>query len=77
MEEYIIVSDIMVIVLKDFKDVLNKVYLNGVKKCSVVEKEYEYAINLQMFNGRVKVIKFNDKRDAEDIVSIINKIKKA
>ena len=76
MEEYIIVSDVMVIVLKHFKDVLNKVYLNGVKKCSIVEKEYEYAINLEMYNGRVKVINFNDKRDAEDIIKIINKVKK-
>ena len=66
----------MVIVLKHFKDVLNKVYLNGVKECSIVEKEYEYAINLEMYNGRVKVINFNDKRDAEDIIKIINKVKK-
>jgi len=77
MEEYIIVSNVMVIVLKDFKNVLSKVYLNGIKECYVVEKEYEYGINFKMYNGRVKVINFNDKRDADDIVKVINKVKKA
>ena len=44
MEEYIIVTDVMVVILKNFKDVVFKCYLSGVKECYFDEKEYQYVV---------------------------------
>ena len=76
MEEYIIVTDVMVVILKNFKDVVFKCYLSGVKECFFDEKEYQYVVIFKMYNGKIKIAGFNDKRDALDITKVVNKIMK-
>ena len=73
---FVIISDVLIVFLKDFKVVFDKIYLSDIKECSVYNDNGKNVILFKMFNGIEKNVEIVEKKIADDIVNIIKGIKK-
>ena len=73
---FVIISDVLIVFLKDFKIVFDKIYLSDIKECSVYNDNGKNVILFKMFNGIEKNVEIVEKKIADDIVNIIKGIKK-
>ena len=72
---YVIISDILIIFLKDFKDIIDKIYLNDIKDISIDYLNGKNLIKIKIFNDADKIIEINEKSNAEKIINCIKEIK--
>ena len=72
---YVIISDILIIFLKDFKDIIDKIYLNDIKDISIDYLNGKNLIKIKIFNDIDKIIEINEKSNAEKIINCIKEIK--
>ena len=73
---YVIVSDVLVVQLKDFCDCVFKVYLDDVKDVSLGNEGKKFRLKVNLFNGVSKFIDFNNGNDGEKILKSIKKVLK-
>ena len=73
---YVIVSDVLIVVLKDFNDVAFKVYLDDVKDVSLGSEGKKFKLKVNLFNGVIKSIDFYNGNDGDRILKSIKKVLK-
>ena len=73
---YVIVSDVLVVELKDFCESVFKVYLDDVKDVSLGSEGKKFKLKVNLFNGVIKSIDFYNGNDGDRILKSIKKVLK-